>query len=67
MQTLTITAQDDVIDKVLTMLKKFSTSEVQVIQSPIEKDIFEQTSGILQSRKIDPVRWQRNTRSEDWE
>jgi hypothetical protein len=49
------------------MLKKFSTSEVQVIQSPIEKDIFEQTSGILQSRKIDPVTWQRNTRSEDWE
>lgn len=67
MQTLTITVQDDVIDKVLAMLKKFSTSEVQVIQLPIEKDIFEQTSGILQSRKIDPVTWQRNTRSEDWE
>jgi len=66
MQTLTLAIQDDVIDKVLSLLSNFSQTEVQVLKQSQPVDIFDQTSGILENRIADPVEWQRQMRTEEW-
>lgn len=66
MQTLTLAVEDRLIDQVLAALKRFSQDEVRVVaQQPT--DLFGQTAGILQGQVVDPVAWQLQVRSEEWQ
>ncbi len=66
MQTLTLAIEDNLVEQVMAMLKRFSQEEVRVVaQQPA--DLFAQTAGILNHQVADPVEWQRSVRDQEWQ
>lgn len=70
-QRVQLDISSDIFDKVMFFLENLPKNKItfNVDNSlknsyNIEQDIFSKTAGILSSRKIDPIEWQNQIRSE---
>lgn len=65
---LQLELNSDIYDKVIAFINKLPKNKVKLIPLPDNKelndDIFLETSGLLASKKIDPIKWQKEIRSE---
>ena len=65
---LQLELNSDIYDKVIAFINKLPKNKVKLIPLPDNKelndDIFLETSGLLASKKIDPIKWQEEIRSE---
>ncbi len=66
---LQLELNSDIYDKVIAFINKLPKNKVKLIPLPDNKElnddnIFLETSGLLASKKIDPIKWQKEIRSE---
>lgn len=69
MHTLKINVGDSMLDQVLAFLRQLPKEDVQIVEDVANSteaphDILAETSGLLKSRNVDPLLWQKEIRSQ---